>query len=110
MNIVWFQKCSELRSHDHYNVKLNIITSLEQRKRMLRREKCFRSPSYNRQDIVLATKIVSKLLKNNLQTVTTVIKFQKAFLIHTYQHRVVEHAASSILRSLFAHRLRGQVV
>ena len=37
MNIVWFQKCSdhELRSHDHYNVKLNIITSLEQRKRML---------------------------------------------------------------------------
>ena len=35
------KKCSELRSHSPYNVKLDIITSLEQRERMLRRGKCY---------------------------------------------------------------------
>ena len=43
MNNLWSEKCSELRSHSQYNVKLSISTSLEQRKNMLRREiwKCF---------------------------------------------------------------------
>ena len=66
---------------------------------MLRREKCFGSPPYSRQDIVWANKIVCKSL-NKLQTVITVTKFLKAFLTHIYLHRDVEVDASSILRSL----------
>ena len=60
---MWSQKCSELRSHFQYNVKLSLITSFEQRKSMLRREKCQWSSSYSRHFIVSANKTVSKLLK-----------------------------------------------
>ena len=48
MNNLWSKKCSELRSHSPYNIKLSIATSLEQRGRMLRRERCYRSPFYSR--------------------------------------------------------------
>ena len=63
MNNLWSQKCSELRSHSQYNVKLSIITSLEQPESMLRREKCYRSPPYSRHRIISAKKNACKLLK-----------------------------------------------
>ena len=63
MHNLWSQKCSELRSHSQYNVKLSIITSLEQRESMLRRGKCYGSPSYGRHRIVSANKTACKLLK-----------------------------------------------
>ena len=47
MNDLCSQKCSELRSHSQYNVKLSTSTSPEQRKSMLRREKCFGCLSYS---------------------------------------------------------------
>ena len=62
MNNLWSQKCSELRSHSQYNVKLSIITSLEQRESMLQREKCYQSPSYSRHRIISAKKNACKLL------------------------------------------------
>ena len=62
MNNLWSQKCSELRSHSQYNVKLSIITSLEQRESILRRE-VHRSPSYSRHRIISAKKNACKLLK-----------------------------------------------
>ena len=62
-NNLWSEKCSELRSHSQYNVKLSIITSLEKRESMLRRGECYWSPAYNRHRIVSANKTVCKLLK-----------------------------------------------
>ena len=59
----WSRKCSELRSHSQYNVKLSIMTSLKQHESMLRREKCYWSPSYSRHRIVSANKTLCKLLK-----------------------------------------------
>ena len=41
MNNLWSQKCCELRSHSQYNLKLSVSTSLEQRKNVFRRDKCF---------------------------------------------------------------------
>ena len=38
MNNLLSQKCSELRSHSQYTVKLSIIMSIEQRESMLRRD------------------------------------------------------------------------
>ena len=63
MNNLWSQKCCELRSHSQYNLKLSISTSLEQRKNVFRREKCFWCPSYSWHRIVSANKTVNKLLR-----------------------------------------------
>ena len=87
MHNLWSQKCSELRSHSQYHVKLSIITSLEQRESLLPRGKCYGSPSYSRHRIVSANKSACKLL-NKLQTVITVIKFHKAFT-HSYTANLI---------------------
>ena len=63
MNNLWSHKCCELRSHSQYNLKLSISTSLEQRKNVFRREKCFWCPSYSWHRIVSANKTVNKLLR-----------------------------------------------
>ena len=63
MNNLWSQKCCELRSHSQYNLKLSVSTSLEQRKNVFRREKCFWCPSYSWHRIVSANKTANKLLR-----------------------------------------------
>ena len=102
MNNLWSQKSSELRSHSQYNVKLSVSTSREQRKSMLRREKCFWCLSYSWWHcIVSANKTVYKLLRQ-VSTTTSAISAIKAnfvqirffiqwtFFYHIYLNRVVE--------------------
>ena len=63
MNNLCSQGYSQAHSHARYNIKLRIITSLEQRENVPRRKKCVGSPTYSRKHIVLANKTICKLLK-----------------------------------------------
>ena len=61
MNNLWSWGCSQVRSMSDNNIKLRIITSLEQRKSMLR----FVSPTYSRKHIFLANKITTESDNNS---------------------------------------------
>ena len=75
MNNLGSLEYSQVHSHAQYNVKLSIITTLEQQKSMLRRGKYYWSPSYS---IVSANKTICKLLKEPSNGYIAVIKFQEA--------------------------------
>ena len=63
MNNLSSQKCSELRSYSQYNVKLSIITSLEQRESILRREQGYCRLLFSIHVIVSVNETVCKVLK-----------------------------------------------
>ena len=86
MNNLRSQKCSELRSHSQYNVQLSIITSLEQRETVLRREKCDWSLSYSRHRIISSIAWANK----------TVCKFPKQASNGHYSNQIPKSFSSFI--------------
>ena len=94
------EKYSQVRSRAQYNARPTIITSLAQRKSMLRREKCVLEVHFIADGTLFERTKLFASYKNKLQMVVTLIKFQKAFVIHPYKHGVVEHGVSWILGSL----------
>ena len=72
MNNLWSQKCSELRSHSQHNIKLSIITSLEQRESMLRGENCFEVADTASHQLLIAD--TASHQRNSLQVTKTSFK------------------------------------
>ena len=76
-----------MRSHAHYNVKPSIITSSEQRQRMLRREMCFGvhlMDLYWRIGHRLAKENCSQITKISFKRLLQQLPHFKSFFIHIY--------------------------